>query len=91
MQSSFLGKVVTEKTSWRAVRHNAYTFQVPVKLTKAEIAKEVAKEFGVKVVAVRTMMRAPVEARFRNHRFSTAFKKFAIVSIAEGQAISIFE
>ncbi len=86
-----LKKVLTEKAAWRAVRFNAYTFEVPVSATKEVIAEEVQSQFGVRVVSVRTLMRAPIEKRFRQHRFTTKPMKLAIAQVADGDRIAIYE
>jgi len=72
---------------------NKYTFIVERHSTKVEVAKEVAKIFGVKVLKVQTMNYTGKIVRFGKRRTEgrrDAFKK-AIVTLKKGDKISIFD
>lgn len=82
--------VVTE-ASTQMMAEGKYTFQVALRATKPEIAKAVEKLFQVKVKKVHTM-RVPGKLRRqgRTAGYRPDWKK-AIVTLAEGQSITLFE
>lgn len=84
--------VVSEK-SYSLLDHGVYTFIVAPGSNKAEIRSAVEHIFGVQVVKVNTLNRKG--KRKRNRRQSTFGQrpdtKRAIVTLAEGQEISLFE
>ena len=83
--------IVTEKSSARQADDNQITFEVRKDATKPEIAAAVQKAFGVKVLSVRTMTtlgKAKRVGRFVGRR--PDWKK-AIVTLAEGDEIQIYE
>lgn len=85
-----LAPVVSEK-SYALIDQNAYTFVVHPDANKTEIRHAVEQIWGVKVVSVNTLNRKGKEKRFR---FSTGKRndtKRAIVKLAEGEKIEIFE
>lgn len=72
---------------------NLYTFEVSKDATKPLIAKAVADKFNVKVLKVKTMnVKGEVKNQRRVRKFyqKAGFKK-AIVQVAKGQKIAIFE
>lgn len=83
--------LVTEKTAVLAEATKTYVFEVEKKATKEQIRRAVEKGFDVKVIAVRTM-----NARGRWLKEHAKFGppkhyKKALVRLAAGQTISIFE
>jgi large subunit ribosomal protein L23 len=84
--------VVSEK-SYGLLDEGAYTFVVAPGSNKTEIRRAVEEIFGVQVVKVNTLNRPG--KRKRNRRQATFGKradtKRAIVTLAEGQSIPIFE
>ena len=84
--------VMTEK-SMRATERGKYTFRVPLDANKTEIRRAVEALFGVGVRAVNTM-RVKGKSRRRGAQYragKTAEWKKAIVTLAEGQSIDLFE
>jgi large subunit ribosomal protein L23 len=85
---------VTEKSNFQSSKLNQYTFEVPVSATKAQIKDAVQTLFDVRVERV-NVINAPakVNRRARNRQLRirrSAFKK-AVVTLAEGQSIEVFE
>lgn len=81
---------VTEQST-AAMEENKYTFEVALKATKSQIKRSVEKIFGVKVLKVNTS-RIPGKlkrmGRFEGRRPE---RKKAVVQLAEGDRIEIFE
>ena len=83
--------LVTERNMVLRDDHNKYAFRVHVRATKSEIRKAVEELFDVRVIAVTTMNmlgKGKRLGRFAGRR--SAWKK-AIVRVAEGQKIDIYE
>jgi large subunit ribosomal protein L23 len=82
--------VVTEKGTGQ-IANGKYTFEVAVTANKAQIQEAVEKVFKVKVLDV-NVIRVPGKMRRvgRHHGMTTPWKK-AIVTVAPGQRIEIFE
>jgi large subunit ribosomal protein L23 len=84
--------IVSEK-SYGLLDQGVYTFVVAPNTNKTEIRQAVESVFGVQVVKVNTLNRKG--KRKRNRRQQTFGKradtKRAIVTLAEGQSIPIFE
>lgn len=83
--------VVTEKSTVTQERNNAYTFVVGRDANKIEIAQAVEKQFGVSVRNVRTMRYAGKERRVGKTIGRRAAWKKAVVTLAPGETIEIFE
>lgn len=87
--------VLTEKANKLSEDSGRYTFVVARKANKLEIKKAVESFYGVDVVSVNTMV-VPGKAKSRYTKTGTltgrkpAYKK-AIVKLAEGDNIDIFE
>ena len=82
--------VVSEKAS--ALREqNKYVFIVHTEATKTQIKEAVAKLFNVKVVSCTTMNVLGKMKRLRGKPGRTASYKKAIVRLAEGETIAVFE
>jgi large subunit ribosomal protein L23 len=83
--------LVTEKSHDQLDRLGAYTFVVNKDANKIEIAKAVEKQFGVKVRDVRTMRYAGKQKRMGRFVGRKASWKKAMVTLAEGDSIELFE
>jgi large subunit ribosomal protein L23 len=83
--------ITTEKSNISA-ELGKYVFEVDRRANKKQIKEAVEKAFGVKVVAVNVMNMPPKRGRWgrRQVQRSGAWKK-AIVTLAPGERISIFE
>jgi large subunit ribosomal protein L23 len=85
-----LAPVVSEK-SYSLLDQNAYTFVVHKDANKTEIRQAVETIWDVKVVSVNTINRRGKEKRFRFTKGRRPGSKRAIVKLAEGNKIEIFE
>jgi large subunit ribosomal protein L23 len=82
--------IITEKSMMLAEEQNKYTFSVDKRANKIEIAKAVEELFNVKVVKVNKIKQLPKAKRVGQHSgFKPAVVK-AIVTLAEGSKIEIF-
>lgn len=82
--------VVSEK-SYSLLDDGRYTFLVHPKANKTEIKQAVEGIFGVKVASVNTMNRVGKRKRFGASYGKRKDTKRAIVTLAEGESIDIFE
>ncbi|EFL90042.1 50S ribosomal protein L23 [Ahrensia sp. R2A130] len=80
--------VITEKASL-AAEANQVVFNVSRDASKPEIKRAVEGLFGVKVVAVNTVLRKGKVKRFRGHLGKQSDVKKAFVTLAEGQSIDV--
>jgi large subunit ribosomal protein L23 len=85
-----ISPVVSEK-SYALLDDNAYTFVVHPKANKTEIRQAVEQIWGVKVVKVNTNNRRGKTKRFRFVSGRRPDTKRAVVKLAEGDKIEIFE
>ena len=85
-----LAPVVSEK-SYSLLDQNAYTFEVHPDANKTEIRHAVETIWDVKVLAVNTINRKGKSKRFRYTMGKRRDSKRAIVKLAEGDKIEIFE
>jgi large subunit ribosomal protein L23 len=85
-----LAPVVSEK-SYSLLDQNAYTFLVHRDANKTEIRQAVETIWDVKVVSVNTINRRGKEKRFRFTKGRRPDTKRAVVKLAEGNKIEIFE
>lgn len=85
-----LRPVVSEK-SYGGVEHGVYTFIVHPDATKPEIRDAIQTIFDVKVTKVNTMWREGKKKRTRNTVGTRVTTKRAIVTLAEGHEIEIFQ
>ena len=82
--------VVTEK-SVSLMEHNKYVFKVALSTNKIEIKKAIEEIFKVKVVGVNTVrVKGKVKRMGRSEGRTSDYKK-AIVQLAEGDSIEVFE
>lgn len=82
--------IITEKTTG-LMEENKYTFKVDKKANKIEIKHAVEKIFKVDVIDVKTMNVSGKKKRQGIHVGLTSSWKKAIVTLAEGQRLPIFE
>ena len=85
-----LAPVVSEK-SYSLLDSNAYTFLVHPNANKTEIRKAVEEIWNVRVTKVNTNNRRGKVKRFRFVEGRRANTKRAVVKLAEGDTIEIFE
>ena len=82
--------LITEKNTFHQEK-GAYTFEVDRKATKDEIKQAVQKAFRVKVLSVRTMVCRGRARRIRNTFGRVPYWKKAVIQLAPGEKISLFE
>ena len=86
--------LVTEKSNYQLSKLNQYTFVVSNYATKAMVKEAVETIFDVDVTRVniiRTAAKRSVRARSRRLMVRKAGVKKAIVTLAEGNSIEVFE
>jgi len=82
--------VISEK-SYALIGEGKYTFRVHERANKTQVAQAVEDAFGVHVAVVRTAkVRAKPKRRGLHQGHSRAWKK-AIVQLAPGERIELFE
>jgi large subunit ribosomal protein L23 len=82
--------VVSEK-SYAGLESNQYTFLVDREANKTEIKEAVQQIWNVRVLKVNTLNRRGKVKRFRYTQGKRPDQKMAVVTLAEGDAIEIFE
>jgi large subunit ribosomal protein L23 len=82
--------ILTEKTSALA-ENGIYAFEVDTDSTKLEIKTAVEKFFRVRVVSVNTAICRKRKKATRTTRGSIRYWKRALVKLAPGEKISVFE
>jgi large subunit ribosomal protein L23 len=82
--------VVSEK-SYAGLDRSTYTFLVDKRANKTEIKEAVQAIWNVRVTSVRTLNRKGKVKRRRFTKGKRPDEKRAIVTLAEGDAIEIFE
>jgi large subunit ribosomal protein L23 len=83
----------TEKTRYQASELGQYTFKVDQRANKIEVRRAIEAIFGVDVVAV-NVMNIPAKAGRRYGRRRVVRRspwKKAVVTLAEGQRLDVFE
>ncbi len=83
--------LVTEKSTIARDDANKYIFEVDRRANKIEIEKAVEKIFKVKVVSVRTMNVEGKKKRLGRIVGKKSDRKKAVVTLAPGQSIEVFE
>jgi large subunit ribosomal protein L23 len=83
----------TEKTRYQASELGQYSFEVSPQSNKIEVKRAIEAIFDVDVVAVNVMnMPAKVSRRYgRRRAVRRSVWKKAVVSVAEGQRLDLFE
>jgi large subunit ribosomal protein L23 len=82
--------IVSEK-SYAGIERNTYTFLVDPRANKTEIKEAVQTIWNVRVTSVNTIRRKGKVKRRRFTQGKRPDQKRAIVTLAEGDAIEIFE
>jgi len=83
----------TEKTRYQASELGQYTFEVDQRANKIEVKRAVEMIYDVDVVAVNVMI-VPAKASSRRGRrriVRRSLWKKAVVTVAEGQRLDVFE
>jgi large subunit ribosomal protein L23 len=83
--------LITEKSHSQLDELGAYAFVVARDANKIEIATAIEKQFNVKVKSVRTMNYAGKQKRVGKWLGRKASWKKAVVTLAKGDTIEIFE
>jgi large subunit ribosomal protein L23 len=85
---------VTEKSSFQSSKLHQYVFEVARRATKAQIKESVEALFDVKVERV-NVLQVPAKrsrrGRSRRLRIRQSASKKAVVTLAAGQTIDVFE
>jgi large subunit ribosomal protein L23 len=86
--------IVTEKSNFQSTKLRQYVFEVPRTATKAQVKEAVEAMFDVNVTRV-NVLQVPAKrsrrGRSRRLRIRTSAIKKAVVTLAEGQTIDLFE
>lgn len=90
-QDIIISPIITEKSMDLMESNNTYTFKVDKNSNKVEIRNAVEEAFNVKVVNVNTMNIRGKERRIGVHEGKRPDWKKALVKLAEGDEIEIFE
>jgi large subunit ribosomal protein L23 len=85
-----ISPVVSEK-SYSDAENGKYTFLVAPRATKPDIRRAVETIWGVRVKSVNTMKRRGKDVRRRLVKGHRPDKRRALVTLAPGEKISIFE
>lgn len=83
--------LLTEKSNVLTETENRYAFSVDVRANKLQIKEAVEKAFDVKVLAVNVINVRGKRRRLGRQEGRTADWKKAIVTLAAGQRIQLFE
>lgn len=83
--------VITEKTSAAQMSDNQYTFEVARDANKQEIKLAVERLFSVHVLQVRTALQRGKWRRRGVHVGKRPNWKKAVITVAEGETIDVFE
>lgn len=83
--------ILTEKGDRMRERMGKYLFKVAPKATKIEIRQAVEKLFDVRVTSVRTLIVRGKPVRLGRRRLTRPSWKKAIVTLAKGFKIDLFE
>lgn len=86
--------IVTEKSNFQSSKLRQYVFEVPTHATKAQVKEAVEAMFDVSVKRVNVLQVPAKQSRrgkSRRLRIRTSGIKKAVVTLAEGQTIDLFE
>jgi large subunit ribosomal protein L23 len=85
--------LVTEKSNYQSNKLHQYSFEVASEATRTLVKDAIEKLFDVEVVSVNIMNTAAKRSRRRNRRLQVRAPgiKKAIVTLAEGSTLEIFE
>jgi len=90
-QQLVISPLVTERSMVMRDEENKYAFRVHPRATKPEIRKAIEELFDVKVVSVATMNVMGKTKRLGRFVGKRSSWKKAIVKVAEGQTIEIYD
>ena len=79
---------ITEKATM-ASEHNAVVFKVANSATKPQIKAAIEALYGVKVLAVNTMIAKGKTKRWRGQEYRRSDVKKAVVTVADGDRIDV--
>ena len=82
--------IITEKSTWAAGRHNAYTFEVAPDANKYTIHRSIEELYKVKVADVRTIVRKGKQKRTKSGYVKKKDIKRAIVVLQGDDRIDLF-
>ncbi|MDI9519258.1 MAG: 50S ribosomal protein L23 [Erysipelotrichaceae bacterium] len=85
-----ISPIITEKTMKLTQENNTYTFKVDKKANKIAIKQAIEEIFNVNVVSVHTVNVSGKLKRVGRYIGRTSSYKKAIVKLAEGQDIDLF-
>lgn len=83
--------LLTEKATIRREVSNEYAFEIDVRANKIDVKRAVEEIFDVKVTGVRTMKLNGKMKRMGVHQGRRSGWKKAMVTLAEGNTIDLFE
>lgn len=83
--------IITEKTAYQMQEENKFTFEVAQGANKTEVKQAVESIFEVKVEKVNIVNVKPKTKRVGRYVGKTNRVRKAIVTLAEGSTIGIFE
>ena len=83
-----LAPVITEKSTLVS-EYNQVVFQVAKDSTKPQIKAAIEALYGVKVLAVNTMVAKGKTKRWRGQEYRRSDVKKAVVTLAEGHSIDV--
>ncbi len=83
--------IITENSMLKMEENNTYTFKVATNSNKIQVRNAVEEIFNVKVDNVNTMNMRGKKRRLGRNEGRTASWKKALVKLAEGDSIEIFE
>jgi len=88
-----LKPLISEKSMANIDRLNKYSFIVDFNSNKIEIANEIKKAFGVKVLSIKTINYMGKLVKFGKRRTEGRQAKFkkAVVTLKKGDKISLFD
>ncbi|NLM96776.1 MAG: 50S ribosomal protein L23 [Halanaerobiaceae bacterium] len=86
-----IAPLISEKSMSMIEENNTYTFKVDKRANKIEIRKAIEEIFNVSVVKVNTMNMRGKKRRLGYHEGKKPDWKKAMVKLAEGDRIEIFE
>lgn len=91
LKDTLVRPLVTEKTTNWLGTDRTYAFEVAIDATKPQVKKAIQDYYGVQVDDVRTVIVRGKNKRFGRHYGKRKNWKKAYVTLAEGQALSLFE
>ena len=83
--------VLSEKSTLVRESLKQYTFKVDLRATKDDVRKALESVYGVKAVKIQTLITRGKVVRKGNHVSMTSKTKKAVVTLAEGAKLPLFE